>query len=564
MTNELKLIISGDSSRINEALTRSGRKISSFGSHTTRVFNSIGRTIQQVNDRISGFVPLGTAAGLTLAGKAAIDLDARLVRLTNQAGITNREMFALKQELFEASRKTNQLPTNLLSGMEQIVEKTGDIKLAKDTLLDMGIAASATGSEMEAIGSVTSNLNEKLRITKDEMKGAFDVLYAQGNKGAFTMKDLSMLGERLFSSAASFGVRGISGLRQFGAFVQIAKRSGTSEMATTSVERTVADLLQKASQIKTVTGFSIFDEEASRREGRAVTKNLDVVLKEIILRTKGDTVKLRKIFGEESIRAMDQMADSFRKFGDFREYDEFVRTGGDGVETMKAYARWIETAAAKMERFNAEMMKLTNETLAGPIEAFTKALDVLNNHPVITKGGLWALLGLTGSVGIGKLALFVKEIMDTIRGKRGGMPGGTGFPGGMTGPIPVYIVNAPLPKLPGANPLPGGGGGTTQKIKEWLKTLWPTILKGGEKLGERALPFARYGAKGAFPLSVLSELVFPDAIGTEPTVPQGKDYRSEPNNQTQNIINITVDKDRRTIVDSNNMNTKINLKRGKF
>lgn len=571
MRDSIKLILSGDSHRLDTAINRSGRNIRTFGDRTSAVFTRMGRTMQRVSDRMmTPFASIASGAGLAIAGKGVIDFDARLARLAIQAGLTTKETMALKKELLDASRKTYQLPTELLAGMEQIIEKTGNLELAKDTILDMGVAASATGAEMAAIGAVTSNLNEKLNISKKEMRGAFDILNEQGKAGAFTLKELAMLGERLFSTAASFGVKGTEGLRKFGAFVQIARRgTGSSEMATTAVERTIADLLQKSKKVKAVTGFSIFDEAASKKAGRAVMKDIDVVLKEIIKRTKGDTVKLRKIFGEESIRAIDAMALSYREFGDFRVFDSFIQQGGDGVQMMTDFSRWTETAAAKMILFRAELTKLANENLAGPIAFLTKALDILNRHPIITKGGIAAILGLAFGP---KIFRGVKGMYDMFRGKsgKGSIPGVPGF--GKT-PIPVYVVNNPS-RL-------GYGGGKTGGMAKAGKTIGGGLLGAGKWIltGTGALTTAAVMA-ATTAITTAGYAAFDVARGgsgknwiSESPIWKGwygdklYDFLHKPERtEVKNDISIalSVDSQGRMIAKTGDMNTNINLKRGKF
>jgi len=569
----IKLILNGESRGLDNAFNRAGRSLTTFGNRATAVLSRVGHTIQNVSDRIPGLASVASGAALVMAGKHVIDFDARLARLAIQAGLTQKQTLALKQELMEISKDTYQMPEDLLSGMEQIVEKTGNIELARGSIRDMGIAASATGAEMAAIGAVTSNLNEKLDISKEKMRGAFDILNQQGKAGAFTMKELANLGERLFTSAASFGVKGTEGLRKFGAFIQIARTgTGSSEMATTAVERTVADMLQRASKIKAMTGFSIFDEAASKKEGRHVTKDFDLVLKEIIKRTKGDTVKLRKIFGEESIRAMDAMALSYRKFGDFRLFDEFVKQGGDGTQMMSDFGRWTETATAKMILFRAELNKLIDEDLAGPIELFTKALDVLNKHPIITKGGLYTVLGLAGVAAVIKTFRFFKDAF-TPSGKKG-MPGTGGIGALGKTPIPVYVVNKTLSMIPetyGAGNQPPGG----------------KVPGGGNKLGFwKAAAFFNLGAAAAVGTSQASswwlENGGENSYGMGKQVLQGlgplgaivggiydftalKDgYFDQP--ETKNEINlfVSLDSNGRVITENNNRNTtiKVDLNRG--
>lgn len=590
MRDSIKLILSGDSHRLDSTLNRSGRNIQSFGNRSIAVFNRMGRTVQHVSDRMmTPFASIASGAALALAGRGVISFDGRLARLAIQAGLTRKEMFALKKELLEVSRDTYQLPADLLSGMEQIIEKTGNFELAKATILDMGIAASATGAEMEAIGAVTSNLNQKFEITKDKMRAAFDVLNEQGKAGAFTLKELAMLGERLFTAGASFGVKGIRGLRQFGAFIQIARTgTGSSEMATTAVERTIADLLQKSKKVKAVTGFSIFDPVASKEQGRAVMKDLDVVLKEIIKRTKGDTVKLRKIFGEESIRAIDAMALSYRRFGDFREFDALAKQGGDGVQMMKDFAFWTEQSEAKIGRLRGELSKLANENLAGPIALLTKALDVLNRHPIITKGGIATILGLAGVAMGGKVIGGVKGIFDMLRGKsgKGGIPGLPGF--GKT-PIPVYVVNNPSRfGYGGGSKTPvGGGAASVGRTIRGLFTRGPGGLLGaGAGLGmlrtgltigaagagTTALAATVAGAGGyAFGTGAnwgINQIVSKLTGGVNDTLGgwlYDALHRPERTDVKNDIaISLAIDEFGRLSATTTDMNTQISLPRGKF
>ncbi|MDI6616038.1 MAG: phage tail tape measure protein [Syntrophaceae bacterium] len=590
MRDSIKLILSGDSHRLDRELNRTGKNIGGFGNRAVAVFSRVGRTMQRVSDRVmTPFAGIASGAAIAMAGKGVIDFDSRLARLAIQAGLTRKETLALKKELLDASRKTYQLPTELLAGMEQIIEKTGNLELAKDTVIDMGVAASATGAEMAAIGAVTSNLNEKLSISKKEMRGAFDILNQQGKAGAFTLRELAMLGERLFAAAAGFGVKGTEGLRKFGAFVQIARRgTGSSEMATTAVERTMADLIQNAKKIRAVTGFSIFDEAASRKEGRAVMKDIDVVLKEIIKRTRGDEVKLNRIFGQESIRAVRAMALSYRELGDFRVFDSFIQQGGDGVQMMTDFSRWTETAAAKMILFRAELTKLANENLAGPIELFTKALDVLNRHPVITKGGLLALLGVAFGP---KIYRVFKGIFDMFRGRsgKGDIPGVPGLPGLGKTPIPVYVVNNPSrfgygggTKAPagGGTPTAGktigglfkrGPGGLFGAGKGW-KMLSTGLTIGSAGLGTTALAATAAGAGGyAFGTvanwginQIVSRLTggMNDTFGGWLYDVLHKPERTEVKNDI--AISLAIDEFGRLSASTTDMNTHIALPRGKF
>ncbi len=568
MKNVVELIISGNNRRLDDAITRSSRTIQRFGDRASAVFTRTGRIIKNMSEHaMMPFAQIASGAAIAMAGRQVIAFDARLARLAIQARLTRQQTIALKQSLMDAGRQTYQAPEELLAGMEQIVEKTGNIELAKNSILDMGYAASATGAEMAAIGAVTSNLNDKLGITQEQMRGAFDILNEQGKAGAFTLREMATLGERLFTSAASFGIRGSEGLRKFGAFVQVARTgTGSSEMATTAVERTMADMLTKSKKIQAVTGFSIFDEAASKKEGRAVTKDFELIMKELIRRTNGDTVKLRKIFGEESIRAMDALALSYKKFGDFRIFDDYMKQGGDAVQMMSDFGRWTETAAAKMTQFRIELTRFADENLAKPIELLTEALDVLNKHPIIVKGGLAAILGLTGMAALASIIRMMQTIFGA--GKKGEMPGSGGFGAFGKTPIPVYVVNKNLSMLPetygSGHQTPGGKVPKIPGGPASLLALLSTTVSMAVGTAATAYSFAKYPFLSGVPLAssegVNKFSAEQDALLAE-TQQWGRDHGFVKNDIQ---LNITIDRNGRVTTDSGHPNTaiRVDLNRG--
>lgn len=455
-----KMVVTADNRQFINSMNRSESKMKGFGKKISGVMRRTGAEIGRFGDKIGGLTSLLGGLSVAAAGKGVIDLDTRLARLAIQAGLSKKQMFELKNELFGIGKATRQGPEQLLAGIEQIVEKTGNFEFAVKSLKSMGYVAAATGAEMRDIGASASDLQEKMEITETQVLNVFDILANQGKAGSFTLQNMAALFPRLLSSAAGFGVKGVEGMRKFGAFLQIARRgAGSSEQAATAVERTFSNIISNASKIQKLTGFSIFDPEKSKKEGRAVTKELDVVLKEIIKRTRGDVTVLQKVFGEESIRAILPLAKSFQKFGDFREFDTLAKKGGDGATIMKDFQFWSEQTAAGLRNLRTEVSKFANENLAGPIELFNKALEKLNKNPALAKGGMYGLLGLMGlgagiRVGRGFKGLFGS--VGRIFGRKGKSKGGRlsgGLLGG-NGPVPVYVVNKQMSLLSDAV---GGG-----------------------------------------------------------------------------------------------------------
>lgn len=377
----LRLILSGDSRDLEKAITRSSKTIHKFGNKAKDVFRRAGQSIDTFTSKLGPMGTMLSVAGIIMAGKSVVDFDAKLVRLAIQGKLTREGMLKLKEDLLSMSKETNQKPEALLEGIDAIVERTGNLKFAVAVIKELAIVSSATGTEMGNIGATASNLQEKFDIKPDQILETFDILSAQGKQGSFTLQNMASLFERLLSAAGSFGITGERGIRTFGAFLQIARRgAGSSEQAANAVERTIADLVEKNKVIKKITGFSIFDPELSKKEGRAVMKEFDVVLKEIVKRTKGDITKLQKIFGGESIRAINPLAASYKKFGDFREFDEFVDLGGDGTMIMKDFAFWMDSSAAGLKGLNIEGTKFLNRVVTGN-EGWIRGLKNIKRVP---------------------------------------------------------------------------------------------------------------------------------------------------------------------------------------
>lgn len=384
---EVKLVLTGDSANLIKALQKGGVKIQGFARRT----KSIG---QRIKRNLSGFRGLAAAFGLYRAGKAVIDLETRLGRLAAQANLPLKKAFALKQELFDIAKITHQKPGDLLAGIEAIVERTGDYAAAHKALKDMGIIATTSGAPMEAIGATTSNLFEKMGIKPAGLLELFDILLAQGKKGAFTLQNMSTLFERLLSAANRIGVQGVDGIRRFGAFLQFARRgTGTSEEAATAVERSISNIIAKAGQLEEAFPGIVFDVD--EKTGIEKFRAIDLILKDIIIKTaalgtKKQGIVLQKIFGERGIRAITPLVMSFKKFGDFREFDKFLKYGGDTKAILGDFAKISSLTASTLTDAETELTKMADKNLSGPIKLLNEALKEVNKTlGDISKNSFW-------------------------------------------------------------------------------------------------------------------------------------------------------------------------------
>lgn len=448
MDRELLVRLRGDNRSLDSSLSSSERKMMSFGKRIRSEFDQIGKMAMGLGERLANPITgLVTGAGLTMVTKHAIDLNSQVARLAIASNRTGKEFFKIKDAMYDIGLATHQSPGALLEGIDAIVQRTGNFDFAVDSIKTLGIVASASNSSVAAIGATASNLQEKMDITSGQLLGVFDILAAQGKQGAFTLEMMSNEFERLLSAATLMSIKGEDGMRKFGAYMQLMKRGyGTAAETSTAIKTSLTEMISKAGQIKSVTGFEIFNKDKT-------TKDFELIVKEIITRTKGDKQKLKKIFGDTTITGINAVAESWLKHGDWREWDNLKKAGGNGAMIMKDFAFWSDQTQAKLDDTRVLLSKIADTHLAKPLEGLNKALDAINKNPVIVKGGLYALLGLGGLIAASKIRGLGAAGVAAGAGKGGGLGGFGG------GPIPVYVVNKWMDMIPGAGGFGGAAGG---------------------------------------------------------------------------------------------------------
>jgi TP901 family phage tail tape measure protein len=477
----LNLFITGDSSSLGSALRKGGEGFRSFRGSALKNMRDVGGGIKRfVDQRINGMAALGGGLASAKLIKDEVMFKSRLARLAIQGRLSLTEMNNLERKLFEVGKATHQMPDALLSGVEKVVEKTGNYKLAFENLETMGRFASTTGAAMEDLGGIVADLDQKFGIKN--IAGALDILNVQGKDGAFTLQYMAKQGARVTSAAAAMNLEGEEGLRVMGGLLQMYMQSvGSPEQATTAFEATQRDIINNAKKIEKL-GITVWDAERSKKEGKHVLRSVDALMKDIITTTKGDATKLNKIFGDEARKGVNALVNSFDQVGDFRALDKLREAGGDGAETMRDFAFWSEQTEAAWTDLLIQMKEFANTHLEMPIKLGTKGLQALNNHPLISKG-LMGGAGLLG--GYAMLRKFSNFLMPGgLRGKAGGLASkvpGLGGLAGLGGAQPVYVTNWPMSMSGQYSPWSGSGtkGGKAKQAVGGLLGKVLGLRKGG-------------------------------------------------------------------------------------
>ena len=433
--------------RGEQSLGRLTRRSKTFRTEMGRAALTAGR----LRGRLLGIAGIAGGGFAIAAGlKRVISMETRIERLGIQAERTTGDMERLLREVNATANLPDILldPSQLLAGVEAIVEKTGDLDFARDNLVLLAQAIQGSGGTGDALGRLSAELR-KLGITDPAgVAQALNLITAQGKSGAFTIGNMASQGERLFSAFAKFKYQGQGAVRQLGAISQMARQStGSSEQAATAVEallRTLSDA-QKIDAIWTEFGVNVQDASGGFRP-------LDQIVKELIDAAGGDITRLSGIIDAEALRAISGLTTAQGR----ADYERFLTIEAPADMLGRDAARIAETTGAKIQETKTDVEDWMQDKLTGPLGEVVGALTSFKDELLVGVGllaGSWyAFKALRGA----------GRLLARLAGRGGGpttrpkltpaRPGGTG---------PTTRPRSGEGRLggtgPGARPSLGGG-----------------------------------------------------------------------------------------------------------
>lgn len=411
-----------------------------------RAAQSLGGVLDGLGNR---YTALATgAAGLGTA-RHLIGLEDRMTRLGIAAGITRDEVDKLKRGMMEAAMADDVRidPAQIMSAVDVIIEKTGDLKLAEMNIRNIGLAIQAAGAAGTDIGGVLTQMQMKfgVREAKDILAG-FDILANQGKAGAFTLQNLASLGERVMTAyAVASGRRGLGAIREMGAMLQIGRGGGGSaEQAATGFEALMRNLtnLEKQKELKAI-GIKLFEIDPDT--GEKMMRDGNEILKDVVRKAKGDASLLGSIFDAEAMRIVSQYALMFNNKGNFDDVEKFKNVASDGKTIMADSARAADTMGAALTQMKSVWTSLSDKNLTGPMREFADVLNSLNADELerVMQVATYGVMAVGGLVLMAKTIRGVSNTINTFRSIMGkgpmGGPGGAGLGTAM----PVMVMNWP-------------------------------------------------------------------------------------------------------------------------
>ena len=352
--------------------------------------------------RMAGNMATSTAAqvagGLVTARSLAhvASMDSRYAALKANANMTKEEAAAFKSRVQGAAASTFVNEGDVMTLAEIMQDRIGDKNFYTDTLDIFAKAQKASGADAKDMGEFGLLLHNMGITKREEVERAISGGIAIGDKGSFTMRDLSTYGLSAASFYKGMGRTGTEALFEVDTALQLARKSkGSSAEAGTAVTAFLRDLLDPAKQKKLQdAGIQVFNKDGSVR-------NLLDIQKDIAVKTGGDANKAAELgFTGESLPALLEMLSQYRKTGSFAFMDAYKVTGNEGDLDRK----WRENS----DTIDSALTALGN--------SWAKIMDSLFTEPL--KGAARAITGMSegardttvalGALGLGALALFAK------------------------------------------------------------------------------------------------------------------------------------------------------------
>ncbi|MBW1712418.1 MAG: phage tail tape measure protein, partial [Deltaproteobacteria bacterium] len=393
--------------------------------------------------------------------------------------ISQKEVNTLKREIFETAQQPDIRidPGELTSAVEKIVEKTGDLDLARKNMRNIGLAIQATGAAGQDIGAMVADLQQKFGLKdKDEFLRALDTLTAQGKEGAFTLQNLATEGEGVTAAYAAMGRTGPEAVREMGALLQVFKggTKSSAEAATTFVA-VMRELVAKADDLKDL-GVEVWDPDQLAL-GKKISRSVPQILTELIKATEGDISQLSKIFGEEAAKGVKVLINQYQQAGKL-DFDKFLRVQADGKMLLEDAARVAGTFNASMRSLYTTWQAFADAKLEGPVKSLSDLAASLKPEQIqkfltvatYGAGGLAAAvvgrkLGLVKAAG----AIFRRVSRKGSLARAGGRDSRPFGALGRLGVQPVEVVNWPAGGLLGA--AGPGTPGDIRTTRRWAKSV---------------------------------------------------------------------------------------------
>jgi len=568
MRNVIELILSGNSTRLLNALGTGERGLKRFGGAARQEFDRIRNAARSLEGR---FASLGLGIGAAMLIKQSAQLDKSLTQIGQTADMSRNKIAGLRKELFQMGKETGQPIEELQQGFNKAVQAGLKFDAALRVTEAVNKAAAVTGAQNEIL---TKSLTSSASIFNFDLSKPgqalllLDKMRIAGKQGNAEMEDLAGIMPRVGFGAQRAGMS----IEQTMAFVEGLSQAEQEpeKLATLSsswlrlfTNNTYMKKAQDATKVK------FFDDKDARRDAMTVFADI---------KAQYDTLKTDK--------QRHSFVSAFLEGADTETITASVAfLGGAFLKNARGFSKEIEGASGTIEqelpdairnavdqtgRLKTALRQAADEFIqpldAGVTKAIKKLLDKkeqggweLSGKEIVGGGATALLAAYFGKRFGGPMA---KKLLGRLGGTAAGIAEGKVIEMA-TGVTPVFVTNwpgsdtvGPLTNIPTAGKQ--NAGTKWGKIKNYAQMAMMLPLP-----PQLRIPVLAIGA-GIIGTAALAEIF--NKIDDRKSQ-RDESYDEWVQSKVQNIINLQlrVDQNGKIISNVDDMSTKLNiLPRGKF
>lgn len=276
----------------------------------------------------------GVAGGaLALAGGFAVqDAVREQIRVTSAAtGLANQAFgnagekrsradirSSVMKQVGDLDKQSGIGRENLIGGLRSFTAISGDLGGGQKLLGFMAELADAVDANVEDIGQATARVKQAVEaggatgeLAAKQTQDIMSVIAGQSKVGSVELKDLAEMIGRVTSSAGKFTGGAPKLIAEMGAMAQLAVEGGAmgGAEATTATSRLPTDIIKHQKALKAM-GVDIFTDKT-----KTGIRGPTDIIKDVLVKSKGDLTKITPIFGDESKKIFDPLAKAYKEAG---------------------------------------------------------------------------------------------------------------------------------------------------------------------------------------------------------------------------------------------------------
>ncbi|BDV42443.1 phage tail tape measure protein [Geotalea uraniireducens] len=343
------------------------------------------------------------AIGLDLSAVPgdAIAAEHALRSLGNVGNLTNAQLDRMNGGILVTSRWVNQTQKELIEGMNVLVAAGLNPEIATKFMPVIGKTATAATAAVADISKTAFAAYDNLKIPINQLERVMDSLSLAGKEGRFELKDMATYFPMLTAGAQALGVKGVGGVAQLGAALQIAMKGAADPSVAAN---NFQNFLQKVTSKETVKNFEKFGINVETELNKALKAGMDPfehMIGLIMKATGGNKFKLSELFGDMQVtnflNPMMQNMDEYRRIRD----EALTATG----VVDKDFTNMMGTTVEQWKQLKITLASVAMPALAGPLSLINRILKAVSANATVAKIIIYGIgAALTGGALLTTLA----------------------------------------------------------------------------------------------------------------------------------------------------------------